>query len=366
MSVLRRLRPTLGELRAYTPPRTSPPVKLDANESPWPLPEEVRRELAEAMAALPLHRYPDARATRLRDALAGRLGCEPDELVLGTGSDEVISILYGAFGAGAVLTPSPTFVMYRISALTHGLEPLEVPLRGDWSLDVEATKAALATHRPVLAFYARPNNPTGASIPEATLEDLVRAAPDTLHVIDEAYIAFQRATPEAAPRSLGEWCVAHDNVAVMGTLSKIGLAGLRVGWLRARPALAAELEKVRQPFNLDAPAQEAARLVLERHWDLLEERVRDVVRERGRLLRSLGQHPSIATVWPSEANFVLVRPRAPAAALAARLRSAGVAVRAFGPGPLEDLLRISVGTPADNDRLLGLLQTAAEGALGAS
>ncbi len=354
MSVLDRLRPTLRDLHAYTP-AAPPPIKLDANESPWPLPNDVRGELARAMSALPLHRYPDARATKLRTTLAAHLDCAPDELVLGTGSDELIAILCGAFDAGHVLIPSPTFVMYRINALTHGLQPLEVPLCPDWSLDVEATRAALATHQPVLAFYARPNNPTGASIPQEVLTELVRSAPDTLHVVDEAYVAFHRTSPQAPPHSLGPWSTEHRNVATIGTLSKTGLAGLRVGWLRADPALVAELEKVRQPFNLGAPTQEAARLVLERHWNVLEQRVRAIVRERKRLFESLERHASIVTVWPSDANFLLVRPRTPAAELAQRLRSEGIAVRAFGPGPLEQLLRITVGTPAQDDRLLAAL-----------
>ncbi len=355
MSVLRRLRPSLRELSPYAPPPGAP-VKLDANESPWPLPSEVRRELAEALAQLPLHRYPDGRATALRDALASRLGCRPDRLVLGTGSDEVISMLCAAFGTGRLLVPSPTFVMYRVSALTHGLEPLEVPLRADWTLDAEATRDALRRQRPVLAFYARPNNPTGASVAEDTLRELIEAAPDTLHVIDEAYGAFQRAKPEDSPQSLGPWCEEHDNVAVMGTLSKIGLAGLRVGWLRAPDALVAELEKVRPPFNLDAPAQEAARLVLERYWDRLEAQVRAIVQERERLLCALRRHPSIETVWPSLGNFVLLRPKAPAPQVARHLHETqGIAVRTFGPGPLAELLRVTVGTPSDTNRLLTAL-----------
>ncbi|MEM9067687.1 MAG: histidinol-phosphate transaminase [Myxococcota bacterium] len=349
-----KLRAALAELSAYTPPRVVPATKLDANESPWPLPAEVRTRIASVLAELPLHRYPDARAEGLRTALASHLGCDADELVLGTGSDEIISILYTALGSGSVVVPAPTFVMYRVSALTHGLSPVEVPLTEDWSLDVDAMKQALAA-RPAIVFYARPNNPTGAVIPENVLRDLITFSPDTLHIIDEAYVAFHRDTPGDAPGSLGTWCTQHENVAVMGTLSKIGLAGLRVGWLRAAPSLAAELDKVRQPFNLNLLAQEAARVILAEFPHVIGEQIRAIVKERELLRDSLDAHPAIRHVWPSRANFLLVQTVDDASAVAHRLREKNVGVRAFRDERLAQLLRVTVGTPAERELLLSAL-----------
>lgn len=348
---LSRLRDALSTLRAYAPPAQPPPVKLDANESPWPLPDEVRRDIADAIAKLDLHRYPDARAGRLRDTLAEHLRCPPEELLLGTGSDEIISILYTAFGGGTVVYPSPTFVMYRVSALTHGLVPVGVPLAQDWELDLPTFQATLLRESPVLAFYARPNNPTGQSIAASELRALAEASPSTLHVVDEAYIAFDRDVENSAKR----FERTSPNLATMGTLSKVGLAGLRVGWLRADPALVAELDKVRQPFNMSMVAQEAARVVLQRHSGALEESVRRIVAERERLQDALRGSQAIDAIWPSRANFVLARPREEPHALNARLRERGVGIRAFTDPALSKVVRISVGTPEETDALIAAL-----------
>lgn len=351
MTPLERLRPSLAHVRAYAPPAAPPPVKLDANESPWPLPDEALRDIAQAIAGLELHRYPDARAGRLRDSLADHLGCAPDELLLGTGSDEIISILYTAFGHGTVAFPAPTFVMYRVSALTHGLTPFAVPLDNDWQLDVPTFQAALLNESPVLAFHARPNNPTGQTVDASALRALAEASPATLHVVDEAYVAFNRDVDGPADR----FERTSPNLATMGTLSKIGLAGLRVGWLRADPALIAELDKVRQPFNVNAAAQEAARVVLQRHRDALDERVRRIVAERSRLEDALRASKAIDAIWPSRANFVLAKPREEPHALNARLREAGVGIRAFTEPALSKVVRITVGTPDETDALMNAL-----------
>lgn len=351
MTVLARLRPSLASLRPYAPPADPPPVKLDANESPWPLPETARRDIADAIAALELHRYPDARAGRLRDALADHLRCPREELLLGTGSDEIISILYTAFGAGVVAFPAPTFVMYRVSALTHGLTPTSVPLDADWQLDVPTFQAMLLKESPVVAFYATPNNPTGQSVDPSALRALAEASPSTLHVVDEAYVAFDREVDGEAKR----FERTSPNLATMGTLSKIGLAGLRVGWLRGDPALIAELDKVRQPFNVNAAAQEAARVVLQRHADVLDAQVRKIVAERARLEDALRGSNAIDAIWPSRANFVLAKPREEPHALNARLREAGVGIRAFTEPALAKVVRITVGTPEETDALMNEL-----------
>ena len=353
---LHRLRPALASLRAYTVPATPPPVKLDANESPWPLPDEVRLSIAEAVAALPFHRYPDGRATALRSALAAHLGATGDELILGAGSDEVIAILLQAFmtprngEAPVVLFPGPSFVMYRVSAMTHGFEPVEVPLGADWALDGPAMREAFEKHAPPLAFYATPNNPTGNPYDEATLRELVEAFPHTLHVIDEAYGPFHRDPPEGPAHTLAPWLTEHPNVAVMGTLSKVGLAALRLGWLRAHPALIHEVEKARQPFNLSATAQAATQVVLERHASVLEATIAAIVGERtavARGLRERGLQPS-----PSQANFVLARIDA---ARKEPLLREGVALRFFGEPRLQGWARVTIGTPEETQALFRAL-----------
>lgn len=340
-------------LALLSPYRTKPdpaPVKLDANESPWALPDAARRRLAEVLAEVPLHRYPDLLARDLKAALAERLGAKTEQLVLGVGSDEVIGVLMSAFGRapGRVLYPAPSFVMYPITARVSGLEPVEVPLAEDWSLDVDAMKAAIAEARPNLIFLATPNNPTGNRFAPDALEAVVRAAPESLVVIDEAYVAF-------AGESLGPWVERYPNVGVMGTLSKVGLAGLRVGWIRMHPALVDEAEKARPPYNLNAYAQVAATTLLREMPDALDAQVARIVAERDRLQGAL-EGRGVA-VSPSEANFVLARVD-DAAAVHAHLLANGVQVRRFAGDPrLAHHLRLTVGTPAETDALLAAWPT---------
>lgn len=351
------VREELRALAAYSVPSGKAPVKLDANESPWPLPAEARERIGRSLAEVEMHRYPDARASELRAALATHLECGEDELVIGCGSDEVIAIMLTALSRpregsarAVVLYPTPTFVMYRISALAHGVEPVEVPLGARFALDVDAMRSAMERTRPNIVFLASPNNPTGNAFDDEAIEAVVRAAPDALIVIDEAYRAF-------AGRTLADWTKRFDNVAVLGTLSKIGLAAARVGWLRVSPALAAEIDKARQPFNLSALAQRVATLALGELAHVLREHVRDIVRERTRLGTELARIGSLE-IYPSAANFFLVRHDGDTPALVARLADSGILVRSFHAhgGALAHHVRITVGTPPENDRLLRALR----------
>ncbi|MBX3275215.1 MAG: histidinol-phosphate transaminase [Sandaracinaceae bacterium] len=353
----------LAALRAYHTPPEPAPIKLDANESPWPLPEAARRRLAEALAELPLHRYPDGAASELRAALAARLGARGDELLLGVGSDEVIGVLMAAFdrprpGAArpTVLYPTPTFVMYPITSRVQGFTPIEVPLDDAFDLDVDATCAAIRAHRPNLVFLASPNNPTGNAFDEDALAAVVAEADDALVVIDEAYAPF-------AGRSLGDWVDRHPNVGVMSTLSKIGLAGLRVGWIRMHPALAHEAEKARPPYNLSLPAQRAATVALTELAGLLDETVAAIVEAREALGAALARIEGVRPC-PSRANFFLVEVP-DGAAWQAGLLARGVQVRHFASVPrLSRHLRITVGTPEENGRLVEALEALSAGAIG--
>ncbi len=344
----------LSPLRAYAP-KPAPRIKLDANESPWPLPPEAREILARTLAAAPLHRYPDPRATRLRALLRARVGGAPEDLVVGAGSDEVICILQDALsepreGARAPITLSvePSFVMYQHNAVVCGHDYVAVPLREDFSLNVEAIADEIAETRPNVIFLATPNNPTGNAFDDAAVEAVVKSAPDSLVVIDEAYGAF-------AGRTLSGLADRYDNVALMGTLSKIGLAGARVGYCRLPPSIAPDVDKVRQPFNLSSLALTAAELALTELAPVLEAQVGLIVKERARLAEALAAHADLEPL-PSDANFILVRVKGDATALADRLRKAEIAVRVFASSPsLSGYVRITVGTPEENDALLAAL-----------
>jgi histidinol-phosphate aminotransferase len=332
------------------PPRVV--AKLDANELPYGLPPALRARLAAVLAELPLERYPDPAARRLRAAVARRLGVAGDQLVFGNGSDELIAMLCAAFAAppARVLYPVPSFVYYRLAAVARGVEPIEVPLDARFELPEADVLRAVAERRPSVVFLALPNNPTGTLWRMDFALELAARHPDVVVVSDEAYVAFSGATHLPA-------LAAHGNLVVMRTLSKAGMAGLRVGYTISSPAIAAVLEKVRGPYNLSALDQAAAELLVDEAAAWCEDRAREVVAERGRLAAGLAA--AGLEVLPSAANFVLVRcpDEAAAGALWQRLAAAGISVRSFGPGagPLARCLRITVGTPAENDTLLAAL-----------
>lgn len=353
------LRPLLAEplagLSAYTVRPDPAPVKLDANESPWPLPPAARRTLAEAVAAIDWHRYPDLSARRVRQALALHLDASAAELLVGVGSDEVIGMLLMALrrprdgsDAPVLLIPSPTFVMYALTARVHGWRVVEAPLGADFHLDVDAFVAAMAEHRPNLVFLASPNNPTGGALPTEAIDRIVEAAaPDCVVILDEAYAAFAGSSLAAYRR--------HAHVGLLGTLSKLGLAGLRLGWARLDPWLRAEVEKARPPFNLNAPSQVIAELALSTLAPVLDQQVMRIREERERLGGALTARADV-TVIPSEANFILVDLHRDAAPVHRALLERGVQVRFFAKDPrLSQHLRVTVGTPAEDDAFLAAL-----------
>lgn len=355
------LRPELTELRPYVP--HDPPgirVKLDANEAPSPMSPAVRDAVQRAIASVTLERYPDPRALRLKEAIARRTGARPDELLVGAGSDELIALVLTAMARPrerapqpVVLTPTPTFVMYRVSARGHGHKPVEVPLDASWDLDATTMKRAIAMMRPNVVFVASPNNPTGNRVDDGRLRDVIGAASGAFTIVDEAYVDY------AEEGSVRGWREEHPALGLLRTLSKIGLAALRVGWLEADGALVAELDKVRQPFNLSATSQAAAAAVLEDAWDDVCANVARVVKARTELAAAIGAIDGFS-VTPSSANFLWVKAPGPVGAIFEALVKDGVLVRSFhsAGGRLGAQLRVTVGTDSDNDALVSALRRA--------
>ncbi len=355
------LRPEIEELRAYVP--HDPPgirVKLDANEAPPASSPAVKEAVARAVANLALERYPDPRALRLKEAIARRTGARPDELLVGSGSDEVIALVLTALARPrerapqpVVLTPVPTFVMYRVSARGHGHKPVEVPLDAAWDLDAPMMKRAIEMMRPNIVFVASPNNPTGNRMSDARLRDVIEAASGVFTIVDEAYVDY------ATEGSVRGWREEHPNLGILRTVSKIGLAALRVGWLEADAALVAELDKVRQPFNLSATSQAAAAAVLEDAWDDVQRDVARIVRARSELAKEIAEIDGFS-VTPSSANFLWVKTPGSAEAIFDALVKDGVLVRSFhaAGGRLAAQLRITIGTDAENDALVSALRRA--------
>lgn len=343
------IRPEIQALRAYHVPPAKGMVKLDAMENPYGLPEGLRRELAAVLARAELNRYPEPSPRRLLELIRRKTGVpEGMAVLLGNGSDELlqnVSITVAKPGA-TVMYPSPTFVMYSMYATFFSMKAVGVPLREDFTFDRDAFIARMQAEKPAVVFLAYPNNPTGFLYPEADVEAVIRAAPG-LVVIDEAYHAFAQKT--FMPR-LAEF----PNLVVVRTLSKLGLAGIRLGYMAGAPRWIEQFDKVRSPYNINVLTEAAACFLLER-LEVLEAQAAEIRREREVLGKALAGLNGV-TVYPSQANFFLIR--VPDAARTwEQLRAQGVLVKQLHPG-LANCLRVTVGTPDENRILLTALREA--------
>jgi histidinol-phosphate aminotransferase len=349
MNPKKLIRPEIRALAAYHVADAEGMVKLDAMENPYPLPAALRRELAEVLARVDLNRYPEPTGKKLRELLASKMEVPPGmELLLGNGSDDLIQMISLALARpGAVaMYPAPTFVMYSLNAVFTGMKGVGVPLRADFSLDADAFIERMRAEKPALVFIAYPNNPTGVLYPEDKVVEIIRACPG-LVVVDEAYHVFARKT--FMPR-----LVEFANLVVVRTVSKLGLAGIRLGYMAGRPEWIREFNKVRQAYNVNVLTQTAALFMLER-LDVLEEQAARIRGDRALIGEAIAALPG-TRVFPSEANFFLVRVRDADATYEA-LRRQGVLVRNLHPG-LDNCLRINVGTPDENRILLTALREA--------
>ena len=343
------IREEIRGIAAYHVPDSTGMVKLDAMENPYGLPSDLTQEIGRLAAQAGLNRYPDptARALKVRLRQAMQI---PDamEILLGNGSDELIQMLALAVNKpGAVLLGvEPSFVMFRMIAAFVGLRYVGVPLTADFGLDLSALQEAIRAHRPALTFLAYPNNPTGNLFDAASVERVVEVSPG-LVVVDEAYHAF-------AGRSLLPQLARHPNLLVMRTLSKLGLAGLRLGLLIGRVEWLAELDKLRLPYNINVLTQTVAECVLSR-GDLLERQAAAIRSERARVLGRLAALHGIRP-FPSDANFILFRV-ANANTVFATLKAHGILIKnVSGSHPmLAECLRVTVGAPEENERFLEAL-----------
>jgi histidinol-phosphate aminotransferase len=341
------VRPEILALKAYHVAEAGGMVKLDAMENPYSLPEPLRRELAEVLARVDINRYPEPSGRKLRELLTRKMNVPRGmELLLGNGSDDLIQIVTLALArpGASMMYPAPTFVMYGMDATFSGMRAIPVPLREDFSFDADAFVARMKAERPALVFIAYPNNPTGALYPQADVIKVLQAAPG-LVVVDEAYHAF--AGRSFMPR-LGEFA----NLVVLRTVSKLGLAGIRLGYLAGRPEWISEFNKVRQAYNVNVLTQAAALFLLER-LDVLEKQAALICDERAKLGAALAEVKGLA-VFPSEANFFLVRVPDAERTFEA-LKERNVLVRNLHPG-LRNCLRITVGTAEENRILLTALR----------
>lgn len=348
------VRPAVKAMSAYAVHGAEGLIKLDAMENPYTFPQWLVEKWLSVLRRVALNRYPDASAADLKAQIREVYGVADDlDIILGNGSDELIQMLALTVGGNrrVVLAPEPTFVMYRVTAAVTGLDYVGVPLHTDFSLDIEAMLAAIAEHQPALVFLAYPNNPTGNLFERSAIEQILDAAPG-LVVVDEAYFSF-------AAETLLDGIATWPNLIVMRTLSKMGLAGLRLGWMAGSRQWMAEVEKVRLPYNIGTLAQLSTRFALE-HITLFEQQTSNIVLERERLLQRLRGFADIE-VFDSAANFVLFRvPGDGAGGVFAALKDAGILIKNLdgAGGALKGCLRVTAGTSQESDAFLAALQDA--------
>ncbi len=344
------VRPEIQAMQAYHVADATGLVKLDVMESPYGLPKELAEEVGRLVSGLSLNRYPVPTAERLR-ALIREVMQVPEgcDVLLGNGSDECIQYITATVAreGAVVMAPVPSFAMFSMHAFFYRVRFVGVPLRADFSFDADAFLAAMRKEKPALVWIAFPNNPTGNAFPVADIERVVRAAPG-LVVIDEAYQPFAGAT--FMPR-LAEF----ENMAVMRTVSKIGMAGLRLGYVAGRPQWIDAFNKARSPFNINVVTEAIAIKLLE-NKKVLDAQAAKVLAERERMRPELERLPGL-TVYPTAANFFLVRVAGGKGAgtrVFDGLKAQGVLVKDFSGGlpALENCLRITVGTPDENRILL--------------
>ncbi len=355
--VLRFLRPDFAELEEYKPVKpldvlaheigipVDRLVKLDANENLYGPCEDIR----DAVANADLHIYPDPGQVALREAIAGYLDVTPEQVVAGSGADDLIDILIRLTLPQAVVTATPTFGMYSFLAKISGVGFIEVPRAEDFSLDLCEIARAVKDEGARLVFLTSPNNPTGNVIPDDDLRTL--CALDALIVVDEAYAEFSGST-------LVPYLAEYDNLVILRTFSKwAGLAGLRCGYSLSHPDLAEKMMAIKQPYNVNVAADVAARAAIAHRAEIFET-VKALVAERDRMVRLVSELGWL-TPCPSEANFVLfaVDASRSAADIAAGLRKQGVLIRYYDRPDLRGYIRISAGRPEDTDRLIAALRT---------
>ena len=346
------IRAEILALKGYTVPDATGMVKLDAMENPYRLPPELREKLARLVEGAAVNRYPDPGAAALKAALRKALEVPAGaELLLGNGSDELIQMLAMAVAkpGAVVLGVQPSFVMFSMIATFAGARFAGVELREDFSLDIERMLAAIERERPAVIFIAYPNNPTGNLFDAGLIERVIEAAPG-LVVVDEAYHAF-------AGKSFMARLPRHPNLLVMRTLSKLGLAGIRLGVLAGGAGWLAELDKVRLPYNINTLTQVVASEML-RHGNVLTEQAGAIKVERARLLRELTGMRGI-TAYPSDANFILFK-TSQAERVFDGLKQRGVLIKSLHGSHrlLADCLRVTVGTPDENTAFLTALKQA--------
>lgn len=360
------IRDDIRALSAYHVADAQGMVKLDAMENPFSWDTTMLAQWREALATPAFNRYPDPSADRLQQRIREAMQVPAGQrLLLGNGSDELIHIMIAAMArsGASVMAPAPGFVMYDMIARFNQVQYVGVPLQDDFELDMPAMREAISTHKPALIFIAYPNNPTANLFKRADVEEILALAPG-LVVVDEAYAPF-------ASDSFMQDLARFDNLIVMQTVSKMGLAGLRLGYMAGPADWIEEFDKVRLPYNINVLTQQSVEFALQ-HKQVFDDQAAELCAQRARLLKQMAAINGL-TVYPSEANFILFRitgeqaasqtagqVTGKAGAVFEQIKQQGVLIKNMSPqgGLLQDCLRVTVGTEDENTQFLTALEKA--------
>ncbi|RLL54372.1 histidinol-phosphate transaminase [Mariprofundus sp. EBB-1] len=338
------IRKDIKSLSAYHVPDSSGMIKLDAMENPFKLPESLKVSWDACLSSVDINRYPDAEMAELRTKIAHHAGVNADQILLGNGSDEIIQMIIMAIDPGTCVVPSPTFVMYDLISRWFKRPVATVPLANDFSLNADQFLQVCGREKAEIAFLACPNNPTGNLWPEETIARIANGF-DGLLVIDEAYGPFSERSHTH---------LVASNVLVLRTFSKLGWAGLRLGYVIGEAETIAHLNKVRMPYNINALTQAAASFLLD-HFDLFEMQATEIKKERKRMSKALQTFNGVNT-FPSQANFILMQVP-DANALFDQLKTHGILIKNMhaSGGLLSNCLRITIGSKDENDAVLAAM-----------
>ena len=345
--------PQLCGLEPYDPKYLPAKALLSANESPYDIPAALREEIATAVSAVPFNRYPDPLANELRDMIAQENGLTRNQVLVGNGGDELlfnVALAYGCAGR-KMINITPTFSVYELNARLNNTEVVEIPRNANLSLNEEAVLARVAQGDISYVVITSPNNPTGSVASHDFIEQLLNAT-NALVLVDEAYGEF---CPQATCLDL---LGAHENLLILHTFSKaFSLAGIRIGYFLGSEQVIREFIKFRQPYSVDAVSQAIAKVVYAHRGEFLQN-ARTLAQAARDLAFKLGEVPGVQAVYPTDANFVLFKvPQA--GKVWQRLYDQGVLVRDFSRcAGIEDCLRVTAGTPEENEQFLDALAVA--------
>lgn len=345
INLIQLVKEKVQSLKAYHVENIDCEIKLHANENSFPLPPEILKQFEEVFKSTELNRYPDPDCGPLKRTIAERLNVAPENLAIGNGSDELIQILLQVFcdPGETVGLPDPTFAMYSIIAQGMGLKSQTHPLDDEWDFKAEPFLETMEANQVRIVFLSYPNNPTGNCFSAKEVLKVVENFSGIV-VLDEAYHDF-------AGKSFLSELPNHNNLVILRSLSKIGLAALRVGYAIADPLIINQIDKIRLPYNSNSLSQKLTERLLN-HFSPVQKQLDNLIKERERMIRELSKFKSLK-IFPSDANFVLFRVEQDSSSLFRELMKNGILTRDLGSHPrLKNCLRVTIGTPDENKAFL--------------